>query len=144
MEGGFPPDLRLQVRAPNHTFLKENDMARTELTVQTIDRDGLVVAQTAGDAANDHSFENLNEDVFLEVDNQGSGAVQVTVDVPLSVDGLAVPDLVISVAAGDRVMIKKFAKSVYNQEDAGNSIDKAVLIDLDQDSNVYLAAIKVT
>ncbi len=118
-------------------------MARTELTVQTIDRDGMTVAQTAGSTANGHSFENLNEDVFLEVDNQGTGAVEVTIDVPLSVDSLAVPDLVISVAGGDRAMIKRFAKSVYNQEDAGNSIDEAILIDLDQDSNVYLAAIKV-
>lgn len=117
-------------------------MARTELTVQTIDRDGLLVTPLAGDQTNGHSFENLKEDVFLEIDNQGSGAVEVTIDVPLSVDGLVVPDLIVSVAAGNRVMIKRFAKSVYNQEDAGNSIDEAVLIDLDQDSNVYLTAIK--
>lgn len=117
-------------------------MARTELTVQVVDRDGMVVSQTAGDAANDHSFENLTEDILLEVDNQGTGAVQVTIDVPLSVDSLAVPDLVVSVAGGDRTMIKAFKKSVYNQEDAGNSIDEAVLVNIDQDSSVYLAAIR--
>jgi len=117
-------------------------MARTVLTVQEVDRDGMVVAQTAGDAANDHSFENLTADILLEIDNQGTGAVEVTIDVPLSVDGLALPDLVVSVAGGDRTMIKAFKKNVYNQEDADNSIDEAVLINIDQDSNVYLAAIR--
>lgn len=117
-------------------------MARTVLTVQTIDRDGMVVVQTAGDAANDHSFENLTGDIFLEVDNQGTGAVEVTIDVDMEVDGLAVPDLIVSVAGGDRAMIKAFRKSVYNQEDVGNGIDRAVLVNIDQDSNVYLAAIR--
>lgn len=117
-------------------------MARTELTVQTIDRDGLLVTPLAGDQANGHSFENLNEDVFLEVDNQGTASVQVTIDVPLAVDGLDVPNLIVNVAGGARTMIKRFAKNVYNQEDAGNSIDEAVLVDLDQDANVYLTAIQ--
>lgn len=117
-------------------------MARAELTVQTIDRDGMVVIPEAGDATNDHSFENLTGDIFLEVDNQGTGAVEVTIDVPLSVDGLALPDLVISVAGGDRTMIKPFKKNVYNQEDTDNSVDEAILINIDQDSNVFLAAIR--
>ena len=119
-------------------------MARVELTVQIVDRDGLLVTPLAADQANGHSFENLNEDVFLEVDNQGTASVQVTIDVPLSVDTLIVPNLIVDVAGGARKMIKRFAKNVYNQEDADNSIDEAVLVDIDQDSNVYLTAIKVT
>ena len=117
-------------------------MARTVLTVQTVDRDGMVVVQTAGDATNDHSFENLTGDILLEVDNQGTGAVEVTIKVDMNVDGIVVPDLIVSVAGGDRVMIKSFKKHIYNQEDAGNSIDRAVLVDIDQDSNVFLAAIR--
>lgn len=117
-------------------------MARDQLVVQEVDRDGMVVAQTAGNATDDHSFENLTADIFLEIDNQGTGAVEVTIDVPLTIDGLALPDLVVSVAGGDRTMIKPFKKNVFNQEDADNFIDDAILINIDQDSNVYLAAIR--
>lgn len=118
-------------------------MARTELTVQVIDIDGLTISQTAGDATNDHSFENLTEDIFLEVDNQGTGAVQVTILVPLAIEGLDLDDNVISVPGGDRMLIGPFKRRVFNQEDSGNSVDEAVLVDLDQDSNVYVAAVQL-
>jgi hypothetical protein len=118
-------------------------MARTQLTPQVVDRDGVIITEVAGDATNDHSFENLDEDVLLYVRNGGTGAVQVTVDVPLSVDGLAVPDLSVSVASGNTVLMGPFPKRVYNQEDAGNSVDEAVLVNLDQDDTVYIAALQI-
>jgi hypothetical protein len=36
-----------------------------------------------------------------------------------------------------------FPKRVYNQEDAGNSVDEAVLVNLDQDDTVYIAALQI-
>lgn len=118
-------------------------MARTELTVQEIDSDGLDLTWTPGDATNDHSFEHLTEDIFFAVDNQGTGAVQVTIQTPLTVNGLAVADRVVSVNGGKTYLIGPFQKNLFNQEDTGNSIDETILVDLDQDSNVYVAAVRL-
>jgi len=118
-------------------------MARTELTVQDVDRSGLNATYTSGDSTNDHSFENLTEDIVLHIKNAGTGACVVTVDIPITPDGQAVTDKSVTVPAAGERFFGPFPKAVYNQEDAGNSIDEAVLVDLDQDDNVTLAAIRV-
>ncbi|MCK4821811.1 hypothetical protein KA005_38960, partial [bacterium] len=58
-------------------------------------------------------------------------------------DGLAVAELIVSVPAGEDWFIGPFRNDLYGQADSGNEISKAVLLDIDQDSSVTLAALKL-
>lgn len=118
-------------------------MARTELTVQEVDRDGLKATYVAGDATDDHSWDNRSEAIFVHILNGGASACVATFQTPKTVDGLAVAELIVSVPAGEDWFIGPFRNDLYGQEDAGNEISKAVLLDIDQDSSVTLAALKL-
>jgi len=118
-------------------------MARTELTVQEVDRDGLKVTYVSGDATNDHSWDNRSEDIFIHLLNGGAGAVVATFQTPKTVDGLAVAELIITVPAGEDWFIGPFRNDLYGQEDADNGISQAVLLDLDIDTSVTLAALQL-
>ena len=118
-------------------------MARTVLTVQEINRTGLDPAYVSGDATNDHSFDNVSQAVFVHIKNSAAQAVA-TFLTPMTVDGLPVGDLAITVPAttGER-LVGPFRNDVYGQADALNNIDKAVLIDLDIDTGITLAAFEL-
>jgi hypothetical protein len=92
-------------------------MARTALTVQTIEATGLnptfVAANTDG-----HSLEN-NGFTYVEVINAHTEAHTVTVEHPGTVDGLAVTDRTVGVSAGSTSKIGPFTAR-YNQ--AGTSV----------------------
>jgi hypothetical protein len=117
--------------------------ARTELNVQEVDRDGLKVTYVSGDATNDHSWDNRSEDIFVHLINGGGSACVATFLTPKTVDGLLVADLIVSVPAGEDWFIGPFRNDLYGQEDADAEITKAVLLDLDQDTTVTLAALKL-
>lgn len=118
-------------------------MARTELSLQTTSRDGLNPSYSAGDAANGHSFDNASEKVILHVKNGGASPVVVTVLTGATIDGISLADKTINVPVGEERVIGPFPDNLYSQEDTDNEIDEAVLVDLDQDSSVTLAAIKL-
>ncbi len=118
-------------------------MARTELTVQEVDRDGLKATYVSGDATNDHSWDNRSEAVFVHILNGGASACVATFLTPKTVDGLAVAELIVSVPAGEDWFIGPFRNDLYGQEEVDAGLAKAVLLDIDQDSSVTLAALKL-
>lgn len=119
-------------------------MARTVLTVQDIVRTGLEATYSAGDDVNNHSFDNTGENVVLHVKN-GATAVNVTISTPNTVDGLAIADRVVTVAGTSEAIIGPFPNAVYGtvDTDPDPDIDPAIFVDLDDDSNVTLAALRL-
>lgn len=110
-------------------------MARTTLAVQSISRDGLEATFSAA-PSDGVSFANDGR-VLLEVYNGGGGSINVTVQTPNTVDGLAIADRVVAVGAGERYHIGLFDPDDYNQSDRTVYVDFSGVID------VVVAALKV-
>lgn len=88
-------------------------MARTNLATQTPTSSGITPAYTA---ANVDGFAILNSGkTVLTVKNGNAASINVTVQTPGSIDGLALPDKVIAVPAGGERDIGNLAPNVYNQ-----------------------------
>lgn len=118
-------------------------MARTVLVVADIIRDGLVVASVAGDSANGHSFDNAGENIFLHVLKGATGNVVVTILSPVVIDGENVPDKVVTVDVDTEQFIGPFPKELYEQLDVDEDVARSILIDLDIDTNVTIAAVRL-
>lgn len=110
-------------------------MARTALTVLQVARTGLTPAYTAGNV-DGHSIVNDGR-VCTHVKNGSGSSINVTVQTPGTVDGLAVSDLVVAVPAGQERMIGPFPPGVYNQADG------TVYVDLSAVTTVTLAAVRL-
>lgn len=112
-------------------------MARTALTIQTISQTGLnpsyVAANSAGNGGN--MFTNSG-DTFIHVKNGGGSSINVTVDVPGMVQGMALSDLTIAVPNAGERMIGPFDPGLCNQADG------SVYIDFSAVTSVTVAAIK--
>jgi hypothetical protein len=106
------------------------------MTVQQISRDGIVPSYDAGDAVNGHEFAN-NGKTFLHVKNGGGSSINVTIPTPGSVDGLAVAERIVAVAAGAEKMMGPFPTATYNQ--AGG----LVYVDLSDATSVTLDAFRI-
>lgn len=117
-------------------------MARTVLTLQETAREGLEVTYAAGDDVNNHSWNNVSQDIIIHVIN-GATAVVCTFVTPQTVDGLAVAEQVVTVPASEDRFIGPFRNDLYGQAEPDAGFDKAVFLDLDDDTNVTLAAIKI-
>jgi hypothetical protein len=106
-------------------------MARGVLTAKTSDRVSAnsQITFTAADGTNKHSFDNTAENLMLVIKNAHSGSHIVTIQRPLVVDGAALGNLAITVAAGQDAIVGPFPGSMYNQADSGNSLTQAVLVD---------------
>lgn len=107
-------------------------MARQTIVAQSLSH-GLLPVESAIIGADDAQF--LWEDgVFLLLDNTTVGSLVVTVKTNQTIDGLTVPDLTITVAAGLTKFTKSFARDTYRQADgyvyintASDGISAAVL-----------------
>jgi len=88
-------------------------MARTALTVQTINRSGIAPAYTAA-PVDGHSIQNSGLE-FLHVKNAHTASINVTFQTPGTVDGQAVADRVVVVPNATERMIGPFAPGDYNQ-----------------------------
>lgn len=97
-------------------------MARTTQTVQQIVRTGLASALATPDLANGNQFANDGM-CFLYVKNAGGSPINVTVDTPGSVDGLAISNLVVAVPNAGERMIGPFPPGIYNQSDGNVYVD---------------------
>jgi len=115
-------------------------MPRTALTINETKRtsNGLDVdtALVAADQANGMVFTNSNQNVFIYVYNGDASGKTLTFTTSQSFDGLALPDLTVSVGAGERKMIGPFGNSQY-----GNS--GLVYVDFDNDTSVTVGAFKL-
>lgn len=118
-------------------------MAFTELTIQSTGRTGSRAITWSAAAADGNSFDNRSHDVVLLVKNASGASVDVTIATPAGYDSLALTDLVVAVAAGAEAMIGPFPGHVYDQEDSGNSIEKAILITTSAQASVSLAAVRL-
>ncbi len=98
-------------------------MPRTDVSPTTLTQNGVFPAAVAG-TADGNMFRN-NGDVFLEVANaNGTTARTVTLPTPAQREGLAIADLVVSVAAASRTYIGPFSPSLFNNQtgaDAGKA-----------------------
>jgi len=117
-------------------------MARTVLTLQETSRDGLEVTYAAGDDVNNHSFDNANQDIILHVIN-GATVCNVTVVTSMTIDGEAIPDKTINVPATEDRFIGPFRNDLYGQPEPDAGFAKSVFVDIDDDTNVTIAAIKI-
>ena len=87
-------------------------MARQSVTTQQITRSG---------AATTYAAPNTDGDIIdtgqvaLHVKNGGSAAITVTAVTPVTVDGLGVDDLVVSVPAGGERFIGPFPRGTFGQ-----------------------------
>lgn len=93
-------------------------MPRVEIPVQVLSRAGVEIgsggAEVTGDTTNQHFFNNSGSE-FLVVRNSGGAEYDVTIITGATVDGQAVADRVVSVPAGDHVLIGPFPETVYDQ-----------------------------
>jgi hypothetical protein len=119
-------------------------MARTVLTVQEVVRTGLEATYSAADAANNHSFDNTGENVVLHVKN-GAVLCNVTIVTPNTIDGLALADRLVAVTATEERIIGPFPNALYGtiDTDPDPDIDPAIFVDIDDSSNVTLAALRL-
>ena len=117
-------------------------MARTVLTLQETVREGLEVTYAAGDSTNNHSWDNINQDIIIHVKN-GATDVVCTFVTPQTVDGLAVADQVVTVPATEERFFGPFRNDLYGQAEPDAGFAKSVFLDLDDATNVTLAAIQI-
>ena len=106
-------------------------MARTSVVTQAMALAGLAPVLTAPTADGDVVDVGRN---FLMVENIGAGAVTVTIQTPVSVEGLALADRIVSVPAGATRLIP-ITMPAYRQPvgtaDAGRAyIDYSVPADI--------------
>lgn len=88
-------------------------MARSEVTAQEIVLTGLEPALTAANV--DGDIVECGGSVFLWVDNGSAGEIDVTIQTPLTVEGLAVSENVVAVPAGEVRLIGPIVKRAFGQ-----------------------------
>ena len=115
-------------------------MARTNLTVQEIELEGLAPSFEAFNA--DGEMITNDGQTFIEVKNTGDEKT-ITVVTPLEVSGLAVTDLTVTIPAttGDK-MIGPFPRAHFNQQ-SGDDKGK-VYINVSDETAVTIAAFKLS
>ncbi len=96
-------------------------MARTALTVNDVVRSGLAWAPSAANV-DGHSILN-NGHVVLYVKNGGGAGINVTIQTPGTVDGNAISDLVVAVAAAGEKILGPFPPDIYNQSTGDLYVD---------------------
>ena len=105
-------------------------MARTAISVQDLDRSGLVPTMTTANKTDGNKFVNDGKTIIYVYAH--STAPTITIQTPGSVDGLAIADRTVSVTASDRKFIGPFPPSQYNQG------DDEVYIDVDNQCQVAI------
>lgn len=115
-------------------------MATAALSLQTIVRTGLEATLVAADGGDGNVFDNASKRVFLWVNNGSGGDITVSIDTPNTVDDLAIPAKQVVVTAGEARLIGPFP-AMYEQYDADNSIEKAVLVTYSSVTSVTVGAI---
>lgn len=91
-------------------------MAATTLTVQNTGRAGVEVTMSAPDVTDGVEFLNTNQKPILLVENGSGASIDVTLQITATLDGLALPDRTVAVAAGALKAIGPFP-DLYEQSD---------------------------
>jgi hypothetical protein len=115
-------------------------MARTALATQQVADEGTVITMTAANV--DGHILDGGGDVLLKVTNGSGVSVNVTVQTPGTVDGLAVAEQIVAVAAGATKYIGRFQPSTYDRP-VGAADEGKVYVDFSAVTSVTVAAIGV-
>lgn len=94
-------------------------MARVNVPVTTISRSGVAPpAQTNADSVNGHFISQNDGTIWIEIVSSDAGSQTVAFKLPGTIDGQAIADKVVTVAAGATAIVGPFPVSSYNQSDA--------------------------
>lgn len=115
-------------------------MARTALTTQQALPTGIVPSFTAANA--DGHILDGDGDVLLYVKNGGASPINVTIQTPGTVGGLAVTEQIVAVANAAEKIIGRFPPAVYTR-DPGLADPGKVYVDFSAVTSVTVAAIGV-
>jgi len=111
-------------------------MARETLTVQPIVRAGLTASYTAFEATG-VAFSNEGR-TFIHVKNaQAAATTTLTIVTPNTVDGLAISDRTVQLAAATQKFVGPFQPGVYNQTGA------VVYVNASTATSVSIAALRI-
>lgn len=89
------------------------------LTVVNVTRAGVDVVGVAADAAGDE-FANTGQE-FVEIKNGSGAGITATLDIKSTVDGAAVTDPTVSIAAGQTKIIGPFPPAYYTDSTTGRA-----------------------
>ena len=89
-------------------------MVMTTLAPQTMSRDGIDPTYSAANA-DGHEFAN-NGRTFFQAFNGGGSDIECTFATPGTVDGLAIAERVVDIAAGEDAIIGPFPPAQYNTD----------------------------
>lgn len=103
-------------------------MARTDVTVEQIDRDDVEEGTDTALIADGHKFLNDGKMTFLEIEN-GVTEFTLTVQVAKTVDGQAVTNQTYTVGASKDYMLGPFPADIYNQSDGKVYVDYSEVSD---------------
>ena len=100
-------------------------MPRADLTTQQIERStGLTPAYTAAQAAASGSNAFANDGrTFIHIKNGGASPITATFQTPGAVNGLAIADLVVTVANATEKVVGPFEPGLFNQSDGKVYVD---------------------
>jgi len=114
-------------------------MARTALTLQEMNRDGIIPSYAAANSDGNKFPNDSQQRTFLHV-KAASADVVVTIQIPGTVDGQAITDRTVTVTTGNaEKMIGPFPARDYNQP----SDDGQIYVDYDTVTGVTVAAVRV-
>lgn len=114
-------------------------MARTTITAQNPVAAGITPTYEAANV-DGHMFTNTGYEI-LHVKNNNAGALTVTLQTALTIDGLAVADRTVTVAAGAEKLISALSPHYYNQA-AGSADANKVYVDYSLTASVTVAVLK--
>lgn len=110
-------------------------MARSALTIQQVARTGIIPSYGAANV-DGNSISNDGQ-VFLHIKNGGASPINVTVQVPTQVDGMAITARVVAVANASEKMIGPFPPNLFNQSDGSLYVDYSAV------TTVTVAAVRL-
>ena len=111
-------------------------MARTSVSVETVDRDGLEPTQTFI-PTDGVEFENTGKE-FIQLENTDASAITVTIQTAITIDSESVGDKTISVGASKTILVGPFPTKWYNQSGG------KVYVDAGTADKVYISPMKLT
>lgn len=101
-------------------------MARVQIPVTAVTKAGVAQqSQTNGDTSNGHYFTN-DETTWLQIVSSDAGSQTVTIITSKIVDGYALADQTITVAAGATMYAGPFTSGTFNQASSQVYVDVSV------------------
>lgn len=108
-------------------------MARTDVTVQRVTRDGITPTYESANV-DGHTVPNDSGKIHLHIKNTDTSAHNVTVQTSRTVSGFAIADHTVSVGAGSELMLGGFPSTVFGDD---------LLVDFASTTGMSIAALGV-